>query len=108
MGLRTAQREASDRRRRADQSAGDRRGRCGQSISRGHRRHRGQWNSSSIADAEVPLAQLQNRLLATTRGPMLAGLFEKYGAEVWNLIQTNRRVATIWHRCKGPIWYGSP
>ena len=61
-------------------------------------------SAASIADAEVPLAQLQNRLLATTRGPMLAGLFEKYGAEVWNLIQTNRRVATIWHRCKGPIW----
>ena len=52
----------------------------------------------------APLAQLQDRMLGTDRGPTLKALVEKYGAEVWMLIQSNRRVATIWHRCKGPVW----
>jgi subtilisin family serine protease len=51
-----------------------------------------------------PLAELHAKVLATPRGPQLQALFERYGAEVWNLIQRNRRVATVWHRCRGPVW----
>jgi hypothetical protein len=54
--------------------------------------------------AAAPLAQLQDRMLGTERGPMLKTMFEKYAGEVWTLIQNNRRVATVWHRCKGPVW----
>lgn len=51
-----------------------------------------------------PLAALEENLLATERGPQLRDVAEKNAEEVWSLIQTNRRVATIWHRCRGPVW----
>jgi len=54
--------------------------------------------------APQPFAALHASLLETARGQTLEELFKKYGDEVWNLIQGNRKVATIWHRCKGPIW----
>lgn len=59
---------------------------------------------AKVAHAPQALAELQQRLLATERGPVLQALFDAYGAEVWELIQKNRRVATVWHRCKGPMW----
>jgi hypothetical protein len=57
-------------------------------------------------EAEVPdpLAALHHHVLATDRGPQFQRLFDRYAQEVWSLIQNNRRVATIWHRCYGPIW----
>jgi len=54
--------------------------------------------------ADDPLEHLRAQVLATERGPQLQHLIERYATEVWTLIQTNRRVATIWHRCKGPVW----
>jgi subtilisin family serine protease len=54
--------------------------------------------------ADDPLTQLHQRVLATERGPQLQRLFDRYANEVWTLIQNNRRVATVWHRCRGPIW----
>lgn len=54
--------------------------------------------------AASPLTQLRDRLIGTERGPALLGVIEQYANEVWSLIQDNRRVATIWHRCKGPVW----
>jgi subtilisin family serine protease len=54
--------------------------------------------------ADDPLTQLHERVLATERGPQLQRLFDRYANEVWTLIQNNRRVATVWHRCRGPIW----
>jgi len=57
-----------------------------------------------VAHEPQPLAALQQSLLETRRGRALQELFEKYSDEVWNLIQKNRKVATIWHRCKGPVW----
>ena len=50
------------------------------------------------------LVTLHERLLATARGPELAGLFDKHADEVMELINRNKRVATVWHRCRGPVW----
>jgi subtilisin family serine protease len=54
--------------------------------------------------ADDPLADLRAQVLATERGPQLQRLVDRYAAEVWTLIQNNRRVATVWHRCRGPVW----
>lgn len=59
---------------------------------------------AKVAHAPEPLAALEQRLGATARGAALRGLFDTYANEVWELIQKNRRVATVWHRCKGPVW----
>jgi len=59
---------------------------------------------AQLAPVAQPLAQLRDSLLRTERGHALQGLIETYAPEVWTLIQQNRRVATIWHRCKGPVW----
>jgi subtilisin family serine protease len=52
----------------------------------------------------LPLAALHASLLETKSGPKLERLLKSHGNEVWTLIQKNRKVATIWHRCRGPIW----
>ena len=63
---------------------------------------------SSIVPEALPQADsvlaLRDELLATERGAEFSQLFEQHASEVWTLINTNRRVATVWHRCKGPIW----
>jgi subtilisin family serine protease len=51
-----------------------------------------------------PVLALRDELMATERGAELSQLFEQHATEVWSLINTNRRVAMVWHRCKGPIW----
>ena len=48
------------------------------------------------------LRQLQSRLLATKQGRAYARLFDKHFDEIYELINTNKRVATIWHRNLGP------
>ena len=50
------------------------------------------------------LRVLHEQLLATARGPELSGLFDKHAREVMDLINRNKRVATVWHRCRGPLW----
>jgi hypothetical protein len=47
---------------------------------------------------------LHKTFLETERGPILDKLFHDHADEVWDLIQKNRRVATVWHRCRGPMW----
>ncbi len=51
-----------------------------------------------------PVLVLRDELLATERGAEFSKLFEQHATEVWSLINTNRRVATVWRRCKGPVW----
>lgn len=31
-------------------------------------------------------------------------LFQRHWAEVLTLVNGNQKVATVWHRCKGPVW----
>ena len=50
------------------------------------------------------LGILHEQLLATSRGAELVGLFDKHADEVMELINRNKRVATVWHRCRGPVW----
>jgi len=47
---------------------------------------------------------LRDRLLETERGPELFELFPKHVQEVMALVNTNKKVATVWHRYKGPVW----
>jgi len=50
------------------------------------------------------VAALQEQFLSTENGPRISGLFERYFPEVMDLINKNKRVATHWHRIKGPVW----
>jgi len=47
---------------------------------------------------------VRDEVLATERGAEFSHLFERHATEFQTLINTNRRVATVWHRCKGPVW----
>jgi subtilisin family serine protease len=58
---------------------------------------------NSTAQHEALIA-VRDQLLASERGMEFKGLFEKYFAEIRTLINTNRKVAAVWHRCNGPIW----
>jgi hypothetical protein len=48
------------------------------------------------------LRQVQQALLSSPAGHLIAGLISTHFDEVFRLIQTNRRVATLWHRSQGP------
>ncbi|MCY7351388.1 MAG: hypothetical protein LH606_12095, partial [Cytophagaceae bacterium] len=54
--------------------------------------------------APMPFGMLQERFLRTERGPEWRNLVETYFGEIRRLINTNKRVATVWHRSGGPIW----
>ncbi len=58
----------------------------------------------AIEALDEPLAALHAKVLATERGPELQRLYDRFWTEVWSLVQKNRRVATVWHRCRGPVW----
>jgi len=47
---------------------------------------------------------LRERFLETIRGPELSELFPRHVKEVMALVNSNRKVATVWHRCRGPVW----
>lgn len=47
---------------------------------------------------------LLEQFLSTEFGALYYRLGQKYYQEVLRLINTNKRVATIWHRSKGPLW----
>ena len=56
---------------------------------------------------EVPRPKddtLYERFRRSKRGPELLGLFNNYFREIRDLINSNKRVATVWHRSKGPGW----
>jgi subtilisin family serine protease len=65
-----------------------------------------------VAPVTVPMVAVQpdsieslkKKLLSTPDGSELAELFRKYHREILHLVNTNKKVATVWHRCKGPIW----
>jgi subtilisin family serine protease len=59
---------------------------------------------SIVPDPVNNLEVLREKLLQTARGPELSELFPKHARDLWALINTNKRVATVWHRCKGPVW----
>jgi hypothetical protein len=44
------------------------------------------------------------KFLGTEFGKIYYGLGQKNFREIFNLINTNKRVATAWHRSRGPIW----
>lgn len=48
--------------------------------------------------------QLQDRLMRHPRWPEFRTLYDRYADELRSLINTNKRVATVWHRCGGPAW----
>jgi subtilisin family serine protease len=47
---------------------------------------------------------LRERFMGTVRGPELAEIFPRHVKEVLALVNSNRKVATVWHRCRGPVW----
>jgi subtilisin family serine protease len=51
-----------------------------------------------------PLQTLQERFLASPKGGYLLKVGQKHFNEIRNLINANKRVATVWHRCQGPAW----
>jgi len=51
-----------------------------------------------------PWDMLYAHFMGTERGSEFFHLFEKYSGEIRELINKNKRVATVWHRCKGPMW----
>ena len=56
---------------------------------------------------ELPPSQielLQHRVVSSPNWPQLEALFDRYGREINTLVNTNKRVATVWHRCGGPAW----
>ncbi len=57
-----------------------------------------------VEPVAVGLEALRDRFLETERGPLLSELFPKHAREVLALVNTNKKVATVWHRCKGPVW----
>jgi len=54
--------------------------------------------------AADPILSVRDELLATERGAEFSQVFEQHAAELRTLINTNRRVATVWHRYRGPVW----
>ena len=47
---------------------------------------------------------LFEQFLATKYGESYYQLSQKYVQNIMELINTNKRVATVWHRCRGPVW----
>jgi hypothetical protein len=48
------------------------------------------------------LRQIEQQMVTTAGGEKLVSLVRKHVPETRLLINTNRRVATTWHRCGGP------
>jgi subtilisin family serine protease len=57
--------------------------------------------ASSLVEPRRPLLE---QFLDTTFGQRYYDLGQKYVREIYGLINTNKRVATAWHRSKGPVW----
>jgi subtilisin family serine protease len=59
---------------------------------------------SIVEPPQLSLEGLRDRLFETERGPELFELFPKHAREVMALVNTNKKVATVWHRYRGPVW----
>jgi subtilisin family serine protease len=57
-----------------------------------------------IMAPEIVRRPFLEQLLETEFGQLYYELGQKYFDEIYALINTNKRVATAWHRSKGPIW----
>jgi hypothetical protein len=57
-----------------------------------------------VAIPQEAQPSLLEQFLGTAFGAQYYRLGQKYFREILHLINTNRRVATIWHRIKGPVW----
>jgi len=57
-----------------------------------------------VAVPEQARTAILEQFLSTEFGTTYYKLGQKYFHEILNLINKNRRVATVWHRSKGPIW----
>jgi hypothetical protein len=49
------------------------------------------------------LLEAQSHILQTPAGQQYAVLVQKHWAEIRILVNTNKRVATVWHRNNGPV-----
>lgn len=52
-----------------------------------------------------PIAILRDRFLDTRRGFELNLLFHKHLKEIRYLVNSNKKVATVWHKNRGPAWF---
>jgi subtilisin family serine protease len=57
-----------------------------------------------VAAAPLPPSILLKQFLETDYGPVYYDLAQKYFQEILTLVNTNKRVATAWHRSMGPVW----
>jgi subtilisin family serine protease len=57
-----------------------------------------------VAVAETEPQPLLEQFLNTEFGQAYYELGERYFQEIYALINSNKRVATAWHRSKGPVW----
>lgn len=61
-----------------------------------------------MASNETPqyptLQTLQERVFALPKGQHLRKIGRALFEEIRTLVNTNKRVATVWHRCAGPAW----
>jgi hypothetical protein len=57
----------------------------------------------SLNVTQRDLERAQQELLATPLGPRYVDLIRQHEREIFSLVNTNRRVATVWHRNGGPM-----
>jgi subtilisin family serine protease len=60
--------------------------------------------ASREAPQYPPINILQERFLASPKGRYFMKIAQQHFNEIRTLINANRRVATVWHRCQGPAW----
>jgi subtilisin family serine protease len=60
--------------------------------------------ASREAPQYPPIQTLQERFLASPKGRYFMKIAQQHFNEIRTLINANRRVATVWHRCQGPAW----
>jgi hypothetical protein len=56
------------------------------------------------APSESGPPPLLQQFLGTRFGPAYYELAQKYFREILDLVNTNKKVATVWHRNRGPAW----
>ena len=62
-------------------------------------------NDAAVAEAAALAARLEAELSSTERGRLIAALWMRHSNELHRLVNTNRKVATLWHRNRGPALF---
>jgi subtilisin family serine protease len=59
-----------------------------------------------LGSASLPpaLQMLRQRLSRLPQGELVASILSRHFSEIRRLINSNSRVATMWHRANGPLW----